>query len=324
MRTRVFVKFAVLMMMAAFWTAADTSCYAQYREYYIFGLVTDSHHQPLAGVEISLRDTGTSRSYRFKTNKKGKYKFAGLPHGRYKVTVKKEGYKTMDTEWDFSLPQDRMQKVEVDTVVMVSQARVEEIKINKALHSEFESARKKIQNGDIDGALQGLDEILAKKPHETNTLYLKGICLIRKQMFPEAAEIFHKVTQLTPNFAGAHHQLGICYQKLEQYDKALTGYARALELEPDHFVSIFNSALINYELKKYNHAIPLFKKALAQKKDDPEIMEMIGLSFIHKEEYSQALEYLSKAEKTYAKANNPTKVNELKALVKDLKEQVKE
>lgn len=323
MRTRLFITIAASVIFAALWTAAGTSCYAQYREYYIFGKVLDSDNKPLADVEISLRDSSTSRSYDFKTNKKGKYKFVGLPHGRYKVTVKKEGYKTMDTEWDFSLPQDRMQKVEVDTIVMMSRARVEEVEMNKALRKEFELAREKIQKGDIDGALQALEKVLAKKPDETNSLYLKGVCLISKQKFLEAIESFTKVTQLTPKFAGAHYQMGICYQKQKQFEKALAGYARALELEPGNFVSIFNSALINYELKKYTEALTFFEKALKQKKDDAEILELMGLSYIHKEDYPKALEYLEKAQTMYTNAGNNAKVSELQELVKGLKEQVK-
>jgi len=63
--------------------------FGQYREYHLLGLVIDSQEQPLAGVEIILQDVSTSRNYRVKTDKNGKYVLSGLPHGKYQVTVKK-------------------------------------------------------------------------------------------------------------------------------------------------------------------------------------------------------------------------------------------
>jgi hypothetical protein len=98
---------------------------AQYREYYFHGKVLDTQKNPLEGVEISLRDVATSRSYSFKTNKKGEFKFAGLPHGIYRVVFKKEGYATKEDEWRFETPQDTMQKTEIPDVVLVSLAQVQ-------------------------------------------------------------------------------------------------------------------------------------------------------------------------------------------------------
>src|SRR5512139_1810667 len=85
---------------------------AQYREYNISGTVVDSQKTPLAGVQITLRDVGTSRSFVMKTKKDGSYKFVGLPHGVYQVVFKKEGFAEKMDEWKFETPQDTMQKVE--------------------------------------------------------------------------------------------------------------------------------------------------------------------------------------------------------------------
>ncbi len=76
----------------------------QYREYYILGKVVDPQKQPLEGVEITLRDEATSRSYSLKTKKDGTFKFAGLPHGAYKVSFKKSGYAVKEDEWKFTEP----------------------------------------------------------------------------------------------------------------------------------------------------------------------------------------------------------------------------
>ena len=45
--------------------------WGQYREYLISGKVVDTQKNPMVGVEITLRDVATSRSYNLKTKKDG-------------------------------------------------------------------------------------------------------------------------------------------------------------------------------------------------------------------------------------------------------------
>ena len=94
---------------------------AQYREYYLRGKVVDPQQVPIAGVEVQLRDKATSRAYSFKTDEEGVFKFAGLPRGVYEVTFTREGYASRTDEWKFEARQDRMQRVDVPDVVLVSE-----------------------------------------------------------------------------------------------------------------------------------------------------------------------------------------------------------
>src|SRR5512136_2792492 len=73
--------------------------FGQYREYYVTGKVLDTQKNPLEGVEITVRDMLSNRSFTFKTKKDGAYKFAGLPHATYKVVFKKEGYAAREDDW---------------------------------------------------------------------------------------------------------------------------------------------------------------------------------------------------------------------------------
>jgi len=307
----------VVSTAGCFLNIINSPCYGQYREYYIFGEIVDNDKTPLPEVEISLRDTGTSRSYNFSTEQDGKFKFAGLPHGLYNVTLTKKGYKTMTVQWDFRTPQDRIQKVDLKTIVMISETQLKEIEINKELSTIFDEAKEKIQGNDIDGALVNLDKILAEKPDEANSLYLKGICFLAKKKFAEAAEIFSKVTVLTPSFVGAHYQLGVCCQQEKKFEKALECYKKALELDPTNIVSLSNTGIIYYELKKIPEAISYLEKALQSRHDDAEILELVGLCYLQKENFPKAMEYLEKAK---AACTNPAKIEELSELIQGLKE----
>jgi Flp pilus assembly protein TadD len=293
----------------------------QYREYYFYGKVVDENRQPITEVIITLRDVETSRGYKTKTDKKGEFKLAGLPHGIYSVTMEKEGYHTRTDEWRFETPKDRMQKVDMKTIVMASESKIQQMELDKELGEHLQGATAKIRERDFDGAIGILEKMLDKKPDDANALYLEGICYLNKKMLPRAIESFIKVTQLNPSFAGGHYQLGICYQQSDETEKALSSYQKALELEPDNLVSLYNSGLILYGMNRAPEAVIYFEKALIIKPGSPEILEMAGLCYIQQENYAKALEYLEKAR---AASTDPEKIKSLGELVKELQEQVKQ
>ena len=295
-------------------------CLGQHRHYYIYGKIVDSKNQPIPKVEIALRDISTSRSYSFKTNKKGEFKFVGIHRGIYQVTMKKDGYRTKKDEWKFEIKPDRMQKVNLKTFVMISEERLKEINLEKQLQKDFEIASGKIGKGEFDEALSILKKILKEKPNNENALYFTGICYFKKNMFPEAIEAFSKVISLNPSFPGAYYHLGICYQKQNQLDKSLTFYQKALELDPKNFISLFNGGLVLYKLKRYSEALTYFEKAVELKPADPGILEFIGLCFIQNENYKKAIEYLEKAKSA---STNEEKIKSLDELIKGLKDQEK-
>jgi tetratricopeptide (TPR) repeat protein len=295
--------------------------FAQYREYYILGQVLDPNKQPLEAVEILLRDEATSRSYTIKTKKDGTFKFAGLPHGVYKVSFKKAGYVTKEDEWKFETPQMQMEKVEVPPVVLASEELVQETNRLKETEAAVKGAAEKIRQGDFDGALAGLKGVLEKNPNDPNALYLSGVAHLKKGQPAEAAPEFLKVTELSPKFAPAHYQLAVCRQLMKEPDRALESYMKAMELDPGNPDSPYNAGLILFGMNRVDEALPLFEKSLVARPDDPPALEMAGRCYIHQANFSKAVEYLEKAKAGYA--NDQEKVKFLDDLIAKLKEQIK-
>ena len=293
----------------------------QYREYYILGKVVDTHKQPLEGVEIRLRDEETSRSFSLTTKKDGTFKFAGLPHGVYKVTFKKDGFAVKDDVWKFAEPQMNIQKVEIPPVVLASEELVRETIRLKETEAEVKTAAEKIRQGDFDGALAGLKRALEKNPKDPNVLYLSGLAHLKKGQPAEAAAELLQVTELSPKFAPAHYQLGVCQEQLKEPDKALESYAKAMELDPANPDTPYNAGLILFGMNRVDEAMPLFEKSLAIRPDDAAAQEMAGRCYIHQANYAKAVEYLEKAKAGYAK--DPEKVKFLDDLIEKLKEQIK-
>ena len=293
---------------------------AQYREYYLYGKILDTQKIPIEGVQIDLRDVATSRGYSMKTDKKGEFKFAGLPHGVYQVVFSKEGFAQKMDEWRFEIPQDTMQKVEIPTLTLISQTQVEEVQRLKEVESGIKESADKIRQGDLDGAVAQLKGMLDKNPKDANALFLIGMAYVKKQMFPEATGAFLQVAEMAPKFAAAFHQLGVCYQQQDQPDKALEAYAKALELDPANTDAFYNSGLILFKLSRVDEALDRFEKALALKPDDPAFLEMAGRCYINKADFAKAIEYLEKAKTGYG---DPERTKFLDELIATLKTQIK-
>lgn len=293
---------------------------AQYREYYLYGKILDTQKMPIEGVQIDLRDVATSRGYSMKTDKKGEFKFAGLPHGVYQVVFIKEGFAQKQDEWRFETPQDTMQKVEIPMLTLISQTQVEEVQRLKEVESGIKESADKIRQGDLDGAIAQLKGMLDKNPKDTNALYLIGMAYVKKQMFPEATGAFLHVAEMAPKFAAAFHQLGVCYQQQDQPEKSLEYYQKAIDLDAGNTDAFYNSGLILFKLSRVDEALGRFEKALALKPDDPAFLEMAGRCYINKADYAKAIEYLEKAKTGY---NDPERTNFLDELIATLKTQIK-
>jgi tetratricopeptide (TPR) repeat protein len=326
---------ARLAFVAALVLALALPGLTQYREYNISGKVVDSQKNPLAGVLITLRDYATSRSYTLKTKEDGSYKFVGLPHGVYQVVLRKEGFAEKTDEWRFEAPQDKMLRVEIPPVIMVSAEVIAEAEKMKQAAAEVKAAAEKARAGDFDGAIAKLKPLLEKNPKDSNALYVLGMAYQKKAQWAEAEAAFLQVRELSPNFAAVHYQLGVCYQQAGEAEKALASYAKAMELDPANPDSAYNSGLILFSKSQAAEALALFEKALALSPDDPAFLEMAGRSHINlaavrkadggieidKTAFEKALAYLEKAKVGYAA--DPDKVKFIDDLINLVKEQVK-
>lgn len=314
------LKICLFVVTAFFILSQFYPLYAQYREYYFYGKVVDPQNQPLDDVEITLRDVETSRSYTVETDEKGEFKLAGLPHGIYKVTFKKEGYALKEDEWRFVEPQPRMKKVEIPTVTLITETQLEEAIRLKELEGVLKEAQDKIREGDYDGAISMLQDVLTGDPQDSNALYLIGMSYSKKQMYTEAIDALSQVIQLVPNFPPAYFELAVCYQDQGDLDKALEQYQKTLELDPNNPDAAYNAGLILFGQNRIGEALTFFEKAVSLRPDDPAYLEMTGRCEIHQGNLVKAVDYLEKAKSGYTDLE---KIKFLEDLISKLKEQIK-
>lgn len=294
-----------------------SSASGQYREYYIFGKIIDPKNQPIPKVEVLLQDIATNRSYQVLTDAKGEYKLAGLPHAIYEVTIKKDGYETKTDKWNLETPQERMQKVEIQPIVLVSGEEIKKIKRAKQAQAEINEAMENMRQGNFDSAITILKKMVEDNPGDANAYYLLSLSLFRKNMLPEAIEALNRTIELAPDFAKGYSQLGVCYREQKELDKALGYYEKALQIEPNLVDARYNKGLVLFELGRVPEALNSFEKALELKPDEPEFLEMAGRCYINQREYFRAIDCLEKAKKGYS---NKEKIELLDQLITKLKE----
>jgi tetratricopeptide (TPR) repeat protein len=289
---------------------------AQYREYYVHGRVLDTEKKPLADAQIEVVDPETSRTYHMKTDEKGEYKYAGLPHALYKVTYSHPGYVSVSGEWEFKDVQERMQKRAVPDVYLQSEAMARKVQRFEGAKAGVEEAGEKIQNGDLDGAIAAVRKALADSPDDPSALFYLGLAYAGKKQCSEAIDPLTRVTQLTPEFANAWFELGVCYRALGQPDKALAAYEQDLSLDPQNADAAYNSGLILFAQSKIEEALAHFEKGLAVKPDDTELNDMAGRCYLHEGKIDVALQHLEKARATAA---DPEKIAFLDKLIEQAK-----
>jgi len=297
-----------------------SSAPAQYREYYARGRVLDEQKKPLPDVEITLVDAATSRSFHMKTDQKGEFKFAGLPHAKYEVTFARDGYVTAKDTWKFDAVQERMQKVDVPDVVLVSQAQAQHTEQLKQADAGVKKASEKIRAEDFDGAVALLDPVLAKNPADVNALFYLGLARVGKQQYREASEALARVTELQPTFPGAWLELGICHGKLGENDEALSAYDRNLQLDPASTAALYNSGLLLFDANRVDEALARFEKGIALKPTDPDLLDMAARCYVHQGRFDRAAEHLEKAR---AATTDPARLAHLDALLAQVKAQIK-
>ena len=234
--------------------------FAQYREYYVRGRVVDPQKKPIPGVEIEVRDVETSRTYHMATDKDGVFKLAGLPHGKYAVSFSREGYVAAQDEWKFEAKQERMQKVDVPDVVLVSQSQVQKALSLKEADSAVKEAGERLRTRDFDGSIALLQAALGKNPKDANALFFLGLSYAGKKMYREATDALTQVTELTPDFPGAYFELGVCLRQLGDVEGALASYEKNLELDPANANSAYNAGLILFETNRIEEALALLRE----------------------------------------------------------------
>ena len=121
----------------------------------------------------------------------------------------------------------------------------------------------------------------------------RGVALMERQKFEEAAQEFHKSRQLDEKFVPAYVNLGIAYFNLQNYQEAVQWLQGALTLDPEQIRSHFVLGLIYRSQDQVDQALREFQNVRRQDPEDSSTNYYLGLLYSRQKQYRQAIERLT-------------------------------
>lgn len=87
--------------------------------------------------------------------------------------------------------------------------------------------------GDTDGALVSADRSVAMNPGLATAHYQRGLVLVRREAWREAALAFDEVSTIEPAYAYAYYYGGLAYSRARRPDLMAVRFERFLKLAPE-------------------------------------------------------------------------------------------
>ena len=89
-----------------------------------------------------------------------------------------------------------------------------------------------LKKGNISGALESLEKIIAKNPSDTNTLKKIAEIFYKQNLIPQAIQSLEEAKTINPKDIDILKKLGKIYMKIEDYKNSKANYEQALNINP--------------------------------------------------------------------------------------------
>lgn len=113
--------------------------------------------------------------------------------------------------------------------------------------------------------------------------------MVRKY-YPEAIQLYERLTRLQPNNALHFNKLGIAHHQLQDLEAAKRAYRKALQLNPQYGEAVNNLAAVEYAQKNYRTAILSYLKALHMSPYDAVVYSNLGTAYFAYEKFDYAMD----------------------------------
>jgi Flp pilus assembly protein TadD len=258
------------------------------------GTVKDVSGKPIEKATITITSQGEiNQKYTAHTNDKGEYTHIAVNPGLYRVTVAKEGYKTV--EYDYvdvrvtldergSVADFKMQEIGKEAEMKAAEAPEE-----SASTREAKTGLSLLQAGKTDEAIQSLEKAVALEPTSATIHYNLGAAYERKDNLEKARSQFQEAVKLKPDFGEAYLALGNGYLSERKFDApAIDALTKATELLPDNYDAFYNLGVCYSNSGKYTEAENAYRKAVALKPQEPIAHYQLGMALLGQSKNSEA------------------------------------
>ena len=157
-------------------------------------------------------------------------------------------------------------------------------------------ARLKVAGGDVDSALQGLQEVIGLAPGNVSAWMLRADLLLQAKGDTEnAAAAYNSALRIKPDLPQAHSALIQMQFQKRDIPAATAQYEAMKKALPNHPDTLLFEAQIALAKKDFNGAREMLKSALLKTPDHPRMLFTAGAVELQLGAISQAEAYLARA-----------------------------
>jgi superkiller protein 3 len=157
-------------------------------------------------------------------------------------------------------------------------------------------------NANSANASSGEVVVDANTQSEAQKLLEQGNELARQDQDKEAAEVYQKAINLSPDFAEAHLKLAMSYDVLEQkkeaeeeYKKAADAYQKFVRVNSKDARAYFNMGLAYNRVGKPDEAVKAFRQAVKLDEENSDYQYELGLAYSRAAQYQESVNALQKS-----------------------------
>ncbi len=247
----------------------------------ISGHVFGADRRPLPDLNVELQDDLWRTISRGRTNSSGRYFFAGLSAGRFRVRVLPLG-----TDYE-----EQEQDVEIINFNRTSGAGITRITGNGNESKDFYLHRKKTATG-----LGAPGTVFAQEvPEHAERLYRQGLSHLENKRMRECYSSIKAAIEVFPQYFAALETLGVEYLKAEYFDAARVLLTIAVNVNPRAYNSWYGLASALTLQNKHFEALNAAEKAIELNGLARESLLLAGTLSRQAKDYAKAEKYLLKA-----------------------------
>jgi len=155
--------------------------------------------------------------------------------------------------------------------------------------NQINSAIELFSNGEINQALEAVQDLFKEYPNEPVLFNIRGACFANLGQLDIAVKNYKEAISIKPDYAKAHFNLAGSLYDLGQLKAAVESYKETLEIEPGYAEAYNNLGNVFQELKQANSAVQSYKKALEIKPDYVAAQYSLGNTFMELGQLDEAV-----------------------------------
>lgn len=261
------------------------------------GTVSDEQRNPIPSAKITLQFLENEEITQETTSdKKGKWKIAGLGSGNWRITASAQGY----------IPYQNIvnvRQLDRNPLLNITLKKAEEQLIETTPEMElFEQGNRLFQDEKYEEAIAAFQEFLEKNPELYQVHFSLGNCYKEMGKIEEALKEYQLVLENADESIDKDRKLkaktlaaiGECHLLKNDIDSAQDFFKQSLELDPNDEILAYNVGEIHFSHQKMDEAVDYFELASQIKPDWPDPYLKLGYVYLNKAENAKAVEKFEK------------------------------